>query len=267
MVEQLKLGDSFLYTINGHQFNVFVEPNGSYDSLILCLTPLSSAFGDKVLEIPEQICNIPVKKIDSLRSTIYCTGCIKFPKGIQISSNIGINCPVIEFSDLQDFYNNVNRIINHNYYTKLKLNGVIIDHLMMKEGMILKTWQFKTLDFINIDDLSFIHIVSCQIGNIVNTDKITILPKNFDIHNRFNTPLRFPNLTIIESESIYNGRTIITGDKLTFIEKNAVLIAGPQSPIYPDIVSYIITESNPIMYEQNPRGPIEIIKHEKNILP
>ena len=219
MVEQLKLGDSFLYTINGHQFNVFVEPDGSYDSLILCLTPLSSAFGDKVLEIPEQICNIPIKKIDSLRNILYCTECIKFPKGIQISSNIGINCPVIEFSDLQDFYNNVNRIINHNYYTKLKLNGVIIDHLIVKEGMILKTWQFKTLDFINIDDLSFIHILSCQIEKIVNTDKITILPKNFDIHNKFNTPLKFPNLTIIESESIYSGRTIITGDKLTFIEK------------------------------------------------
>lgn len=266
MVNKFRIGDSFIYTINGHQFNVFVEPDGSYDVPMLCLTPLSSAFGDKVLEIPEQICNIPVKKIVSVRSVIYCTECIKFPKGIQISPSIGINCPIIEFSDLQDFYNNVNYIRNCNYYTQLKINGVIIDHLVMREDMILKTWQFKTLDFINIDDLSSIYIRSCQIGNIVNTDKITILPKDFDVYNKFNTPLRFPNLTIIESESISYGRAIITGDKLTFVEKDAVAIST-QPSTHPPIVSYIITESNPIIYEQNSQRPIKIIKREKSILP
>ena len=254
-----------LYTINGHQFNAFVEFDYFSNSTIICLVPLSSAFGDKVLEIPEQIHGVPVRQMSSLSNIIYCTECIKFPKGIRFTSMMDLNCPVIEFADLQDFYNNVTYIFNHCYYTQLKINGVIIDHLVMRQ-MVLKTWQFKTLDFINIDDLLSIKIVACQIDKIINTDKITVLPRKFEIRNRIKSPLRFPNLTVIESESVSYGRTIITGDKLTFIEKNAVYL-GPQYPVKPHTMSYIITESNPIMYEQDPHGPIAIIKHEKNILP
>jgi hypothetical protein len=265
MVNELSIGGSFLHTINGHQFNAYIERDSS-DSPIICLVPLSSAFGDKVLEIPEQIHDIPVKQLDSLSNTIYCTERIKFPKGITFKSIVSLNCPIVEFDNLQDFYNNVTYIYNNNYYTKLKIDGVVIDHLVMKENMVLKSWEFKTLDFININDLPTINLVACQIEKIVNTDKITILPKKFDVRNRFKYPLRFPNLIIIESQSINYGRTIITGDKLTFIEKDAVYL-GFQDPIKPYTASCIITESNPIMYEQDPHGPIEIIKYEKNILP
>jgi hypothetical protein len=266
MVNKFKIGDSFLYTINGFQFNAYVEADGFENTPIIWLIHLSSAFGEKILEIPEQIYGILVKKIDVCSNIIHCTECIKFPKGIRFTSTMDLNCPMIEFADLHDFYNNVTYIFNHCYYTQLKINGVIIDHLVMRKNMILKTWQFKTLDFINIDDLPSIKIVGCQIEKIINTDKITILPKKFEIRNRIKAPLRFPNLTVIESESVSYGRTIITGDKLTFIEKNAVYL-GFQEPVKPYIISYIITESNPIMYEQDPHGPIEIIKHEKNILP
>lgn len=265
MVNKFKIGDSFLYTINGFQFNAYVEADDFENTPIIWLIYLSSAFGEKILEIPEQIHGIPVERIDVCSNIIHCTECIKFPKGIRFTSTIDLNCPMIEFVDLHDFYNNVSYIYNHCYYTKLKINGVIIDHLVIRKNMVLKTWQFKTLDFINIDDLSSIKIVACQIEKIINTDKITVLTRKFDIRNKINSPLRFPNLTIIESESINYGRMVITGDKLTFIEKNAIYFV--QYPAQPYIATCIITESNPIMYEQDPHGPIEIIKHEKNILP
>lgn len=266
MVNKFKIGDSFLHTINEHQFNAYVEFDAFENISIICLVPLSSELGDKILEIPEQIYGVPVKQMSSFSNIIYCRECIKFPKGIRFTSTMDLDCPVIEFADLQDFYNNATYIFNHHYYTQLKINGVIIDHLVMRHNMILKTWQFKTLDFINIDDLLSIRIVACQIDKMVNTDKITVLPKKFEIRNRIKSPLRFPNLTVIESESVCYGRTIITEDKLTFIEKNAVYFGDPY-PVKPYTISYIITESNPIMYEQDPHGPIGIIKHEKNIFP
>ena len=62
------------------------------------------------------------------------------------------------------------------------------------------------------------------------------------------------------------GRTIITTDKLVFIEQVAVkhLLTFEQLE---KLQTYVITESNPIVYEQSSSYPIEIIKHEKNIFP
>jgi hypothetical protein len=263
MVEQLKLGDSFFYDINGFEFNVFVELFNNELSLYLVLC--NCYRGKSVLEIPETIKNIAVKKINTHGAILRCNY-IKFPKDIIIDSTFHSLCSNIEFTTLQDFYNNANVIRNNIANgTQLFINGVITEYLLMPASIRLINWKFNILDFREIEDLSQIHLEFCKINKIVNTDKITILPPQFDIGNYFEFPLRFPNLTVIESQSIWIGRTIITTDKLVFIEQNAVkyLLTFQREKLQ----TYIITESNPIIYEQSSSFPIEIIKHEKNILP
>lgn len=263
MVEQLKLGDSFFYDINGFEFKVFVELFN--DELSLSLVLYSCYRGGSVLEIPATIKNIAVKTINTHGVILTCNY-IKFPKDIIIDSVINSLCLKIEFTTLQDFYNNAS-IIRNNIAngTQLLINGIVIDYLLMPTSIRLVNWKFNILDFSKVEDLSQIHLEFCKINKIVNTDKITILPPQFDVGNYFEFPLRFPNLTIIESHSIWIGRTIITTDKLVFIEQDAVkyLLTIQKGKLQ----TYVVTESNPIVYEQSPFYPIEIIKHEKNILP
>ena len=264
MVEQLKLGDSFFYDINGFEFKVFVELfNGELSlSLVLC----SCYRGSSILEIPATIKNVAVKTIDTHSIILRCNY-IKFPKDIIIYSTIHSLCLNIEFTTLQDFYNNASKIRNNiSNGTQLLINGTVIEYLLMPTSIWLINWKFNILDFRRVENLSQIHLEFCKINKIVNTDKITILPPQFDVGNYFESPLRFPNLTIIESHSVWVGRTIITTDKLVFIEQNAVKYLLTFAPLE-KLQTYVITESNPIVYEQSSSYPIEIIKYEKNILP
>lgn len=264
MVEQLKLGDSFFYDINGFEFKVFVESfNGE---LSLSLVLYSCYRGGSVLEIPATIKNIAVKTINTHNTLLRCNH-IKFPKDIIIDSTFYSHCSKIEFTTLQDFYNNASEIRNSTSNgTQLLINGTIIEYLLMPTSIWLINWKFNILDFKDIEDLAQIHLEFCRINKIVNTDKITILPSQFDVGNYFASPLRFPNLTVIESSSVWIGRTIITTDKLVFIEQNAVRYLLTFQSLA-KLSTYVITESNPVVYEQSPSYPIEIIKYEKNILP
>lgn len=264
MVEQLKLGDSFFYDINGFEFKVFVESFNGELSLLLVL--YSCYRGGSILEIPTTIKNIAVKTINTYSTILRCNH-IKFPKDIIIDSTFYSLCSKIEFTTLQDFYNNASEIRNNiSNGTQLLINGIVIEYLLMPISIRLINWKFNILDFREVEDLSQIHLEFCRINKIVNTDKITILPSQFDIGNYFESPLRFPNLTIIESDSVWVGRTIITTDKLVFIEQDAVKYLLTFTPLE-KLQTYVITESNPIVYEQSSSYPIEIIKYEKNILP
>lgn len=229
------------------------------NKLGLSLVLYSCYRGGSILEIPSTIKNITVKTINTTNIILRCN-LIKFPKDIIIDSTIYSLCANIEFTNLQDFYNNSSKIRNNSLNgTQLLINGIVTEYLLMPTSISLINWKFNILDFKEVEDLSQIHLEFCRINKIVNTDKITVLPPQFDVGNYFESPLRFPNLTIIESHSIWVGRTIITTDKLVFIEQDAVQYLLTFQNLA-KIQTCVVTESNPIVYEQSPSYPIEIIK-------